>query len=171
MMILSLQAVEQFLKPWQQAYSDSAVLPTVVTGMHLLAMLFGGGLAIAADRTTLQLRGDNAEQRRWHLVELNNVHRPVLIALTVQFLTGFAMLASDLKTFVASPVLWVKLGLVALLLVNGVVLERTESALRQSSDGSSDGTALWGRLRFNAITSMFLWSATLLAGITLVNSA
>ena len=170
-MILSLQVVEQLFDPWKQAYSDSAYLPTVVTGLHLLAMLFGGGLAIAADRTTLQLKGDNLEQRRQHLVELNNVHRPVLIALALQFLSGIAMLTSDLKTFVASPVLWIKLGFVALLLINGVVLERTESALRQSGDNLSSASGLWGRLRFNAITSMVLWSSTLLAGITLVNTA
>ncbi len=170
-MILSLQTVEHFLKPWQQTYSDSAVLPTVVTGVHLLAMLFGGGLAIAADRTTLRLRGDNPAQRTQHLLELNEVHRPVLIALTFQFLSGIALLTSDLKTFVASPVLWVKLGLVALLVLNGVVLERTESALRRSASGGSNDAGLWGRLRFNAITSLALWSATLVAGITLTNSA
>ncbi len=170
-MILSLQAVEEFLKPWQRAYSDSSVLPTVVTGVHLLAMLFGGGLAIAADRTTLRLRGENPEQRKQHLLDLNEVHRPVLIALAFQFLSGIAMLTSDLGTFVESPVLWVKLGLVTLLVLNGVILERTESALRLLPSRGSDDAGLWGRLRFNAITSLALWSATLVAGITLTNAA
>lgn len=169
-MILNLQGIEQFLAPWQQAYSDSTALSTSVTAVHLLAMLFGGGLAIAADRTTLKLRAENADQRRQHLVDLNAVHRPVLIALSFQFLSGLAMLASDIKTFVASPVLWIKLGLVALLLINGVVLQRTESALRRSEDGTAPA-GLWSRLNFNAICSLILWSATLVAGITLVNTA
>ena len=169
-MILSLQAIEHLFAPWRQIYSDSTVLSTSVTAVHLLAMLFGGGLAIAADRTTLMLRGENVEQRRQHLVDLNAVHRPVLIALTIQFLSGIAMLTSDLKTFIGSPVLWVKLGLVALLLVNGVLLQSTETALRRSTDGEAS-RSLWGRLRFNAISSLVLWSATLVAGITLVNAA
>lgn len=168
-MILNLQGIEQLLAPWQQAYSDSTGLSTSVTAVHLLAMLFGGGLAIAADRTTLKLRTENVDQRREHLVDLNAVHRPVLVALAFQFLSGIAMLASDIKTFVASPVLWIKLGLVALLLINGVVLERTESALRRAV--GSEPAGLWTRLNFNAIGSLVLWSATLVAGITLVNTA
>jgi uncharacterized membrane protein len=170
MMILSLQGIEQLLDPWKQAYSDSTVLSTSVVALHLLGMLFGGGLAIAADRTTLMLRGESAEQRNQHLVDLNQLHRPVLIAIALQFATGLAMLASDLQTFVASPFLWIKLGFVALLLINGVLLERTESALRNAFDGQRDAR-LWGRLRFNAITSVILWSATLVAGITLTNAA
>lgn len=169
-MILQLQAVEHLFAPWKQIYSDSIALSTAVTAAHLLAMLFGGGLAIAADRTTLLLRGENAEQRRQHLVDLNAVHRPVLIALTFSAITGVAMLTSDIATFVASPALWVKLGLVALLLFNGVLLNRTESALRQSADGAGS-ESLWSRLKFNAISSLVLWSATLVAGITLVNVA
>lgn len=170
MMILSLQGIEHLLDPWKQVYSDSTVLSTSVTALHLLGMLFGGGLAIAADRTTLLLRGENADQREQHLVDLNQLHRPVLIAIALQFVTGIAMLASDLKTFVASPFLWIKLGFVALLLINGVILERTESSLRKAFDGQRDAK-LWGRLRFNAITSLVLWSATLVAGITLTNAA
>ncbi|MEO5903890.1 MAG: hypothetical protein ABIQ55_07765 [Gemmatimonadaceae bacterium] len=169
-MIPDLQHIEQFLAPWQHAYSDSIALSTSVTAIHLLAMLFGGGLAIAADRMTLKLRTENADQRRQHLVDLSAIHRPVVIALAFQFLSGIAMLASDVKTFVASPVLWIKLSLVALLLINGVILERTESALRRS-DGGAEPAGLWNRLNFNAICSLMLWSATLVAGITLVNTA
>ena len=158
-MFFTLQAIVQAFDPWKHLYSDSIALSTSVTALHLLAMLFGGGLAIAADRTTLLLRGDNIEQRRQHLVDINALHRPVLIALAILFVSGVAMLASDLNTFFASPALWVKLGLVALLLINGVVLERTESALRHSGDGEIS-SGLWGRLRFNAISSLVLWSAT-----------
>ena len=169
-MILQLQAIEQVFAPWKQVYSDSIALSTAVTAAHLLAMLFGGGLAIAADRTTLLLKGESVEQRRQHLVDLNAVHRPVLIALTFSFITGVAMLTSDIATFVASPALWVKLTMVALLLINGVLLNRTESALRRSTDGGSS-ESLWNRLKFNAVSSLVLWSATLVAGITLVNVA
>jgi hypothetical protein len=169
-MILDIQAIEHVFDPWKQVYSDSVPLSTAVTAAHLLAMLFGGGLAIAADRTTLLLKGEKLDERKQHLVDLSELHRPVLIALSISFLSGVAMLTSDLETFIASPVLWIKLGLVALLLINGVLLERTESALRKSA-GSEGTESLWSRLKFNAISSLVLWCATLVAGITLVNVA
>lgn len=167
-MIDTLTQLETFLEPWQSAYGDSAVISTGVTAVHLIAMLVGGGLAIAADRTTLRIMKEQPGLRDWHLGELNTIHRPVLIAMSVLFLSGLAMLTADVRTFVTSPVLWVKLFLVALLVVNGVVLERTESALRRASN-APDGK--WVRLRVSAICSIALWIATLVAGTILVSAA
>jgi cation transporter-like permease len=81
------------------------------------------------------------------------------------------MVASDVNTFITSPILWVKLGLVVLLVVNGVVLERTETKLRRN--GVSDGPVpdLWGRLRASAVASITLWMATLIAGTVLTSAA
>ena len=105
-------------------------------------------------------------ERERHLGELNAIHRPVLLALSLLFLTGVLMIASDVTTFLASPILWLKLGLVALLVINGVVLERTETSLRRA-DSPND---LWGRLRLAAICSIALWIATLVVGTTLVSA-
>jgi uncharacterized membrane protein YvlD (DUF360 family) len=129
-------------------------------------MLIGGGLAIAADRATLRITEEKPGERERHLGELNAIHRPVLLALSLLFLTGVLMIASDVTTFLASPILWLKLGLVALLVINGVVLERTETSLRRA-DSPND---LWGRLRLAAICSIALWIATLVVGTTLVSA-
>lgn len=135
-------------------------------------MLVGGGLAIAADRATLRISHEEPGRREHHLGELNAIHRPVLIALAVLFLSGLAMVAADVVTFVTSPILWVKLGLVALLVVNGVVLERTERALRRASGEAADSQpGLWSRLRTGAIFSIALWIATLIVGTILVSAA
>ena len=88
------------------------------------------------------------------------------VALAVLFLTGVLMVTSDIETFLNSPVLWIKLGLVALLVLNGVVLERTETSLRRGTETSS-----WGKLRVAAMCSIGLWIATLVAGVVLVNAA
>ena len=172
-MIISLNDIEQLLSPWQNAYSDSAVISTSVTALHLIGMLVGGGLAIAADRTTLRVSSEQPGQRQWHLGELNAIHRPVLMAMLLLFITGVAMIAADVTTFVTSPVLWVKLSLVALLVVNGVILERTETALRRPDRSAEDAAAakLWGRLRLSAIVSIALWISTLVAGSVLVSAA
>ncbi len=171
-MQFSLSDTEQLFAPWQTLYSDSVLLSTVVTALHLIGMLIGGGLAIAADRATLRISEEAPGQREWHLGELNAIHRLVLLAMSLLFLTGLMMIAADVKTFVTSPVLWVKLSLVALLVVNGVVLERTETALRRTSGSAvASPEKLWSRLRVSAVCSIALWIATLVAGVFLVNAA
>jgi hypothetical protein len=160
-----MNSIEQLLSPWQELYSDSTLISTTVTALHLIGMLIGGGLAIAADRATLRIAGEQPGERERHLGELNAIHRPVLFALALLFVTGLLMVASDVSTFLSSPVLWVKLGLVALLVVNGVVLERAETSLRSASGGS------WEKLRLSARFSIALWIATLIAGTVLVSAA
>jgi hypothetical protein len=171
-MISAIKALEDALQPWASAYSDSTTLSTTVTALHLIGMLVGGGLAIAADRATLRISHEMPGERERHLGELNAVHRPVLLALALLFLTGVGMVTSDINTFIASPVLWVKLALVALLVVNGVVLERTETRLRRNGGGQSEAPPdLWERLRMAAIASIGLWIATLVAGTVLTSAA
>jgi hypothetical protein len=58
--------------------------------------------------------------------------------------------------------------LVALLLVNGYVLQRTETILR-SCGGGQPHDPLWNRLRTVSIVSIVLWAAIVLAG-TILNS-
>jgi hypothetical protein len=160
--------------PWQALYSDSKLVSGLVTATHLLALLFGGGLAVAADRATLRALKQPIDERLRVLQNIRTTHRPVLIALVVLFASGFALAAADLKTFIGSPVFWIKLGLVALLLLNGFVLERTESRLRRSMEPAVVKTRrdarLWNRLQFTAAMSIALWSATLVAGTILVNA-
>lgn len=163
-----------FLAPWQAAYSDSTVISTSVTTVHVVALVFGAGLAIAADRATLRhTRGTEGD--KLHLLhEIRSTHRPVLIALALMFISGAALAAADIKTFAESPVFWVKLGLVSLLLVNGAVLERTESALKKGNGleilSPNRSSIMWKRLRRSAVFSIALWTATIVAGTVLVNA-
>ena len=170
-----LQQLVAALQPWQSAYSDSKVIPAVVTSVHLVALLFGGGLAVAADRATLRVGRNGVVDGAVQLAELRAVHRPVLIALVALFASGILLTAADLETFLSAPVFWVKLALVTLLLANGLVLERTESRLRQLSARSTVPVtrvqSLWRRLRVSAVCSLLLWTATLVAGTLLVNIA
>ena len=161
-----LKSIEDLFAPWQNAYSDSTAISTTVTALHLIGMLIGGGLAIAADRATLRIADEQPGERERHLGELNAIHRPVLLALALLFLTGVLMVTSDIATFLGSPVLWIKLGLVALLVFNGVVLERTETSLRRGDEKAS-----WRKLRVAAMCSIGLWIATLVAGTILVSAA
>jgi uncharacterized membrane protein len=169
-----IEQIANFVAPWHDFYASSKIVPTVTESVHLLALLFGGGLAVAADRTTRRLSQGDAATRTLHLQELSAVHRPVLMALAVSFVSGVALVAADVDTLLVSPFLWAKLGCVTLLLVNGWVLTTTEGKLRKlpvagaaADTAGSDSARLWDRLRFNANCSMGLWAATLIAGVAL----
>jgi len=161
--------------PWHRLYADSRTVETAVTFLHLAALLFGGGLAIAADRRTLRLDPDRG-QLPLLLRELGGVHRPVVIALGVLLLSGLAMAAADLETFLGSPIFAAKLLLVALLVANGGLLLRTERALTSLVGAGGDplpppARRLWRRLRLTSRVSQVLWVGSVLVGTILVNAA
>lgn len=166
-----IQELTMLAAPWQSAYNDSKLISTAVTTMHLVALLFGGGFAVAADRMTLRAGRDHAAVRPMQLAELHAVHRPVLAALALLFGSGMLLAAADVETYATSPAFWLKLGLVALLVVNGGVLTVTERALRRAGDDAvAREEVLWRRLRWSAVASIALWTATLVAGAVLVNA-
>ena len=49
-----LESLATVLEPWSTMYGDSTALSVGLTYAHLGAMMVGGGLAIAADRTVLK---------------------------------------------------------------------------------------------------------------------
>ena len=163
-----VQGIIDAVAPWKDLYGNSPVVSTTVTTLHVVALLFGGGFALAADRSTLRALRGNGEDRERQLAELHAVHRPVLIALAVLFISGVALALADLETFLGSPTFWIKLTLVALLLANGAVLARTEARLL-GADAPRETTApLWRRLRASTFASITLWTLTTIAGTALV---
>jgi len=101
------------------------------------------------------------------LQEFTMVHQPVLIALSVMVISGLAMLASDIGTFLVSPVYWTKMTLVTLLLINGFFIKRADEKLNADP---SPGNAAWKHFKFSSIASITLWLSTTLAGVVLLNS-
>ncbi len=155
----------QLAAPWARLYADSKLVSTAVTFTHLGGLLLGGGFAIAADRMTLRRAPGDPSTQRAHLAELHAIHRPVLAGLTLTFLSGFLLLAADLKTFLPAPLFWVKMGVVALLLANGAMLQRAETALRR---GTGEPGAGWRRLKQTAWASLGLWFGSVLLGTALL---
>lgn len=167
----------ELMAPWQSLYADSAAVSSAVLFAHLGALLLGGGMAVAADRTTLRLGvpqsaedDGRAADRVRHAQELRALHRPVIAALAVMLGSGVMLLLADVEGLIASPVLYVKLVLVALLLANGARLASAERAVNAAPAGDAatvvDG---WRRLRAASIASLVLWIATVLAGVVLSN--
>ncbi len=166
-----IQTLAHALAPWQSLYSDSKAVASVVTGVHLVAMLFGGGFAVAADRSTLRALRQEPSDRLRALAEMHAVHRPVLIALALLFVSGVGLATADIETFAASPIFLLKLAVVTLLLINGAVLERTERTLRLQTSAPGREPRLWRRLRMTAYLSLFFWTCAVVTGTVLTNAA
>ena len=156
-------------QPWASLYSNSPALQTTATFLHLSGIFLGGGFAIATDRETfIALRAARLSGQIRHLAHLHTIHRPVLVGLVLALGSGLLLFAADVQTFARSPVFWVKMVLLGLLLANGYFLARTETALRE---GQPDSPALWARLRYISAASIGLWLGLILAGTVLMSSA
>ena len=153
----------EFLSRWASLYSGHAVLRTIVIFAHVGALVGAGGCAIAADRGTLLAARKHDAERRTQVDAIAGTHRLVAAGLAVIVVSGLLMLTADLETFLSSRVFWIKMGLVGLLLINGVVLTSAERRFRRGEQQA------WARLRFTAISSLALWFLITLAGVGLTN--
>ncbi|MEO7362035.1 MAG: hypothetical protein ABI120_17015 [Gemmatimonadaceae bacterium] len=161
-------------QPFADVYADNKVLSIGTTMLHIGGLLAGGGLAIATDRAVLRATPLHGAAQRAVLEDLASTHKLVVSAIGVSVVSGLLFLAADVKTFLTSPVYWVKMAGVLLLLVNGLRLWRAEGRLRKSMSMSASPEALpaaeWQALRGGAITSLVLWFAVMALGVVLEGS-
>jgi hypothetical protein len=154
-----------FTAPWRALFNHSAPVEMSVVGVHVLAMLVAGGLAIAHDRSTLRAGRWTPAIQAHHFAELHAVHRTIVAALAICMLSGLGLFAADVTTYAVSVPFWVKMALIAALLGNALVMTATEGTLRVDSGG---GAALaWTRIRASSMVSAALWGAIVLVSIVL----
>ena len=161
-------ALARLCEPWAHAYASSKMLATVVTFGHVASLLMAGGLAVTTDRATLRTLRLAAVERGRHLADLSGVHRLVLGGIALSFVTGVLLFASDVEAFVGSRIFWLKMLMIALLLGNGVAMNRAERTLRGDA---AESAPAWTHLRRTALVSIALWYVITLAGVALVNVA
>ena len=154
----------ELVQPWASLYNDNQAVSSVVMFVHLSGLLLGGGGAVAADRDTIRNSRTSEAEQSCHLSDLRAVHRIVMTGLAATFVSGLLMLAGDLETLLGLTVFWVKMGLIALLLVNGIVMTRVERTVRPGE------VANWGRLRAVSAISLALWFAIVLASTFLASA-
>lgn len=158
--------LSRMAQPWASFFSDSPMLQTSMTFLHLAGIFLGGGFAIATDRETLLAMYARETGQFRQLQRIHTIHRPVLVGLTIAFVSGFLLFAADVQTFFPSVAFWVKMVLLALLLANGYLLARTQGTLLNAPEGNAH---LWRRLGYISVASMALWLAIILAGVLLMS--
>jgi hypothetical protein len=155
--------VSHFVGAWASLYSNSAMLRTFVAFVHIAGLVGGGGAAIAADRGTLRATRRGAVIGRPQLESIHHTHRTVVFGLAAVIVSGLLLFAADVETYAVSKVFWLKMAMVAGLMVNGAVLVRVAGNPR----GSAEHTRR--TLRWTAAASLALWFLITLAGAGLPN--
>jgi hypothetical protein len=151
------------VQSWAAFYDAHPAVSLAVRWLHLAGLLVGGGAALAADFRMLRA---GASERVAAASGLATTHRVVVGGLVAMALSGGLMVASDLDTFMGSRLYWAKMGLVALLVLNGLALVRAERAALGNPLGRG---FTW--LRVTSTASVALWLAILYAGLWLTVAA
>jgi uncharacterized membrane protein len=148
---------------WAALYSGSAILRTLVAFVHIAGIVGGGGAAVVVDRATLRATRDCRVAGRRQIDAIHATHRIVLIGLTAVIVSGVLLFAADVETYAPSRLFWIKMGMVAALMINGTVLVGTGRGPRAADERSCR------TLRWTAGISLALWFLTTLAGAGLPN--
>jgi hypothetical protein len=149
---------------WSSIYSNSAALRSGVMFVHIGGLVWGGGLALAADRAMLAAHRAGVDAVRREADRLGGVHGVVIASMAAVLVTGVLLMLADLDAYLASTAFWTKMALVALLVANGALLRRSGQL---AAAGSSSAHRL---LLTAARLSLVLWPATILAGVVLPNA-
>lgn len=153
---------------WAVLYADTPVASTTIVASHVLAMFVGGGVALATDLALWHGAGEG-------LVQWRRVRRIVDLAVGVVFVTGVVLFLTDVATFIASPVYWIKMAAFALLVANGLrfaALDRAAStpAVANAVTATTIDAAPARRARSVAATSACLWCLTVVLGVIVAST-
>jgi hypothetical protein len=148
---------------WAALYSGSAVMRTLVSFVHVAGLVSGGGAAVAADRATLKATNRASVVTRTQIDTIHNTHRIVLVGLAGVIVSGVLLFAADVDTYAVSRLFWLKMGMVALLMLNGAVLVRVGRGAHSPDEHTRQ------TMRRTAGISLALWVLTTLAGAGLPN--
>ena len=167
-----VHSLSEVFATWQQIFSDNKAVATAVIATHVLALLFGGGLAVSADRGVLKRSNADAESRFRFLSDVRTMHTTVIAAIVVLFITGLALAAADVETYLLSPIFWIKMVVFVGLVANGAIVKSNAAAIvADGPQGSAQTPNRVRRLKRAAVGSLALWSLTLILGTALSSYA
>ena len=148
---------------WAAFYSGSAVMRTLVSFVHVAGLVAGGGAAISADRATLKATRRGLPVTREQIDHIHNTHRIVILGLAGVIVSGVLLFAADVDTYAPSKLFWLKMAMVAALMINGAFLVRVGHGVQMPDEGTRR------TMRWTASLSLALWFLTTLVGAGLPN--
>jgi len=151
------------IESWNSLYANHAALRTAIEFTHIAGLAAGGGCAVVADLTAIATVRGGSVPAAARLQLLAQTHRIVVLGLVALTVSGVLLFAADVDTYLYSRIFWLKMGFMALLLVNGARLLVVE---RRAATGDARA---WARLRQTAAVSLMLWGVTTRAGAALTN--
>jgi len=143
-------SLASWAEPWRGAVSHSVVLSTGVLFVHLAALVCAGGFSLVADYEILRRPAGGSSSA----LSTQGPRTIAARALVILLASGAALFLSDVAAFADMATFWLKMGLVALLLVNA-----------RASISAPAG----GRCRLHAWLSVALWAGTLALGTMLMS--
>jgi len=149
------------------AISDAVT--TAVLALHVVALVVGGGFALARDRVTLAARHRPEGGRLSRLSELGATHRTVGTALAISVATGATLFFFHAERYLLSGIFWVKMALVVALAGNALVMQVAERNVREAgattaSPQSTAHASAWRQVVATAQVSSVLWILVAIAG-------
>ena len=153
-----------FFETWNSIFSNHALLRTAVNFIHVGGLMLAGGCAITADLATIEAIRVGPIGRSSQLHVLKRTHTIVVTGIAALVVSGLLLFAADADMFLHSRIFWLKMGLMAMLLLNGVLMLLGERRVLRGD------TRAWKRLHRVAVSSLLLWFLTTLAGTALTNS-
>ena len=148
---------------WAAFYSGSAVMRTLVSFVHFAGLVGGGGAAISADRATLKATRRGRPVTRGQIDAIHHTHRVVILGLAGVIVSGVLLFAGDVATYAPSKLFWLKMVMVAALMINGAFLVRVGHGVRMLDERTRR------TMRWTAGLSLALWFLTTLVGAGLPN--
>ena len=156
-------ALSHVVSSWSSLYGGSPVLRTLVAFVHIAGLVGGGGAAVAADRAALKATIKGRRVTREQIDAIHNAHRVVIAGLAAIIVSGVLLFAADVSTYAPSKLFWIKMSMVAALMINGALLVRVGRGTRVPDE------RIRRTMRWTAGVSLALWFLTTLAGAGLPN--
>jgi hypothetical protein len=155
--------IPHFVAWWSAVYGGSAVLRTLVSFVHVAGLVGGGGAAISADRATLRATRRGLAVTREQIDAIHHTHRVVIVGLAGLIVSGVLLFAADVATYATSKLFWIKMVMVAALMINGAFLVRVGHGVPMPDENTRR------TMRRTAGLSLALWFLTTLVGAGLPN--
>jgi hypothetical protein len=153
----------QLVTAWAAIFANHPLIRTAVDFTHIGGLVAAAGCALTADLATIAAARRTPDSREAQLRVLRRTHPIVVGGLAALIASGLLLFGADVATFLHSTLFWIKMGLVGLLLANGLLMLAAERRARVGIAGS------WRHLHTLAVVSLGLWTLTTLVGAALPN--